>query len=337
MLKDAGEKERNLYVNLLLKSAAKEKAYSTQLSAAASSLRYRLKNVLEPKKRISNGLILSIVLFLLAMSLGTISLADGSVSLGESIFNESKPVKLVEVTSYHLDDHSSEKLYVHGFKEKELVTYLSSLKGRKLYYGEKEEDGKSLSFSFHALSFENEKLMLFSLSDKFVTLYDPFDRFRKKTFLLDDPVDWEYLKSLLDLRAEDPNPLLHPPELKLYFGKGEQFEENALHAAKKVLFSMIGGEEKDLSTMHYEESIGGISGIPVDQVRLEFSYPPEEEYTITVNELSGSKVYSLSSQELKDHLLPLAPYSAIYKMQARFRDGSTNHLVEYSFKVELPE
>lgn len=79
VLLDSDGDTKRQYADLLLKTAGDEQGFTTCLSASANALRYRLKNVVDPKKKTSGALVVGLVFFLLCMSCGYVALAYGRV------------------------------------------------------------------------------------------------------------------------------------------------------------------------------------------------------------------------------------------------------------------
>ena len=88
----------------------------------------------------------------------------------------------------------------------------------------------------------------------------------------------------------------------------------------------------------WEGDPSGIAGFPAKEVRLDFSLPLLPGGTILVKELEGARTYSLSLDELKENVLPLAPYSARYTITASFSQPVQNTVYEaqFCFDVRLP-
>ena len=59
-------------------------------------------------------------------------------------------------------------------------------------------------------------------------------------------------------------------------------------------------------------------GYPVTEVRLTFSYEPRDGYEIQVENWDRTESCVISSDELIDGVLPLAPYSAHYTVYGVF-------------------
>lgn len=75
VLLDADEATRRQYAQLLLTTAGDGRGYTTCLSPAAASLRYRLRSVVAPRRRVAGGILVGLVLFLLMSSFGYVALS----------------------------------------------------------------------------------------------------------------------------------------------------------------------------------------------------------------------------------------------------------------------
>ena len=109
----AGAEARRQYAGLLLSTAGDERGFTTCLSAAASSLRYRLKSVVAPRKRRSGALIVGLVFFVLCMTCGYVALAYGD-NTGEDVL-------------FRYQDHSLFRLHGSCADEAAFCDYLAGL------------------------------------------------------------------------------------------------------------------------------------------------------------------------------------------------------------------
>lgn len=75
VLLDADAATRRQYAQLLLTTAGDGRGYTTCLSPAAASLRYRLRSVVAPRRRVAGGILVGLVLFLLMSSFGYVALS----------------------------------------------------------------------------------------------------------------------------------------------------------------------------------------------------------------------------------------------------------------------
>ena len=75
VLLDADDATRRQYAQLLLTTAGDGRGYTTCLSPAAASLRYRLRSAVAPRRRVAGGILVGLVLFLLLSSFGYVALS----------------------------------------------------------------------------------------------------------------------------------------------------------------------------------------------------------------------------------------------------------------------
>ena len=75
VLVDADDATRRQYAQLLLTTAGDGRGYTTCLSPVAASLRYRLRSVVAPRRRVAGGILVGLVLFLLLFSFGYVALS----------------------------------------------------------------------------------------------------------------------------------------------------------------------------------------------------------------------------------------------------------------------
>lgn len=75
VLLDADEATRRQYAQLLLTTAGDGRGYTTCLSPVAASLRYRLRSVVAPRRRVAGGILVGLTLFLLISSFGYVALS----------------------------------------------------------------------------------------------------------------------------------------------------------------------------------------------------------------------------------------------------------------------
>jgi beta-lactamase regulating signal transducer with metallopeptidase domain len=340
VLVNADERTRRLYAELLLSSAGSSRGFTTRLSAAGSTLRYRLKNVMTPSKRIEGSLVIGLAMALLIMSLGSVGIADSANTVEHAIF-ESIPKNAV-IDSIHTNEWREDRqgyLGVYAWQEEALTTYIASLHVKRVYAGNYvdydlreliliygERDGDDL----------NHRTRL-ALSDDLLIVDLPDDDYRDIFFLVEDAIDWPYLESLLDFDAVDPDPAPVPPEMMLYFNEQVNTDGELMHAARTIIYKKSGDVAQDINPFFNNDTPGGVTGFPVTEVKLSFSYAPAGDYKITVEDWERDSSYSILSSELEDNVLKLAPYSAHYTVYGTFdtvRD--TTYEMMFEFDIMLP-
>ena len=121
------ERRRRDYAHLLLQSAAEGRGFTTCLSARGKSLRYRLENVLKPRKRRSGTVLLAGVTLAVVLSWGTCAVSTRQGSLGELAFPQGWESMEIEI---HLENGDAPR---RDCPEPErLLAYLAALPTEEL-------------------------------------------------------------------------------------------------------------------------------------------------------------------------------------------------------------
>lgn len=201
----------------------------------------------------------------------------------------------------------------------------------------------------------------FELCDGLLFVNIPYDDFSTITYILEDEIDWEYIRSLLNFDAVNPDPEPDLPNMTVSGissnASASGVVEGPLYAARKVVIvaddkgTWVAEYSKDKTVLrlqepgdesestHYlydvGEGIGGFFGVEMDRVQLGFSYAPAD-YTVLVESWDRSESYTLSSAELENNVLPLAPYSAHYTVCGGFDTvRNTHYEMEFYFDIGL--
>ena len=121
------ERRRRDYAHLLLQSAAEGRGFTICLSARGKSLRYRLENVLKPRKRRSGTVLLAGVTLAVFLSWGTCAVSTRQGSLGELAFPQGWESMEIEI---HLENGDAPR---RDCPEPErLLAYLAALPTEEL-------------------------------------------------------------------------------------------------------------------------------------------------------------------------------------------------------------
>ena len=115
----APKDERRRYADLPLSTAGDARGFTTCLSATGRSLRYRLKNVMQPPMKAGGALAIGLAVFFMLLCFGQVALAYGGGVGRDVIFNAH------ELSKYSLEDEP-------GADEGALIEYLASLELREL-------------------------------------------------------------------------------------------------------------------------------------------------------------------------------------------------------------
>lgn len=335
VLEGEDENTRKEYARLLLNSAGTGRGYTTCLSAAAGTLRHRLRNVVKPERRLSGGMAVGAAMFLLIASLGTVALADSPAGAQTLIFDRAPQgliLDQVRVEGWHEPEEDARRVY--GYDARALTDYLSSLSLRQVYAGRwPEGEGPRLSLTYQETKEgEAASYTRLSLCPGRLTADLPYDGQGELTFLVEGEADWAYVDSLLDFAVPDPDPPLSRPELYLSFDGPDADPKDPPLSALSRVWSIA--DAQGTWTPEYENSgVGGAFGQTLTKAVLRFSPSPYDGYTVTVERWDGSGFYTLSGEELEGNVLPLAPYSAHYTVRGEFAVGDALYDMEFYFDI----
>ena len=339
----ADEHTRKQYASLLLDTAGSGRGYTTCLSAAASSMRYRLKNIVKPRQRLPGSILVGLVLAVLSLGGGAVALADSPDTVQTLVFDRSLAESVIDSVFIQNWGEISENRRVYGWDEDALTAYLGSLTVREAYaadtYTYLSDGRRALIIDYRSET--GDQWSPFFLCDGLLFVEFPFDGPDRRAFFLDDELDWDYIASLLDWDAEDPGPMSHPPTMYLYFEEvapDTPRSATRFHSSRTILRLTQDGETLDITNQRADDSISGISGSLVTQVQLSFTYKPLDGYRVLVENWDRTQSYSVSSTELTGDVLPLAPYSAHYTVYGTFETvRDTTYEMAFFFDVELPD
>ena len=350
VLEGEDEAARREYARLLLRSAGTGRGCTTCLSAAASTLRYRLRRVVRPEKRHPGAPAVGAAAFLLLLSFGTVSLADSPASAREEIFSSIPPqvtLSRMVVESWREGEEAARQVY--GYDGEALTRYLSGLTVRRVYAGSTwmgEGPGLELIFEEEAEPGEKTGWARVHLRGRLLEA-DTAPGGETKVYWVEEGIDWDYLDTLLDLEAPNPDPTYYAPKMSYQLTGEEEMGQWKGGGQMGELWEELSSGSRDASSRvvsiqdaqgrrTMEEvpvGIGGHFGGTYGEARLEFSVPPDGGYTVTVEKWDGSDCYTLSSRELEGDVLPLAPYSAHYTVAASFPVGDALYQMEFYFDL----
>lgn len=335
VLEGADEGTRKEYALLLLNSAGTGRGYTTCLSAAAGSLRYRLKRVMKPGRRLAGSLVVGAGMCVLFLTFGSVALADSPASARELIFDRApQGITLDRVTVESWHEPGEKYRRVFGYDAQALTDYLASLPLRQVYAGRYElKEGRQLWVDYtEQADGEDVSCTWIELSDGVLLAGIPYDGQGDLTFLVDGEIDWDYLDSLLDFTVPDPDPPRSRPELQLSFDGPDVNPQEAPLSTMSRVWSIADAEGVRVPEYEYS-GVGGVFGQTLTKAVLMFSIPPHDGYTVTVERWDGSERYTLSSQELEGYVVPLAPYSAHYTVRGEFAVGDALYDMDFYFDI----
>ena len=338
-LLDADEGARRIYAELILSSTGDGRGFTTNLSSTARALKYRLKNIVNPKKRLAGGVTAGLIVALLVLTSGQqVAFAYGGASARDVVFaGHSAGEFLCDTISWKSDEGT--KYYTPG-DTGALTEYLMGLRLYE-FTGTIESAEPRMTVEYYA---ENRAFAAALYDNKLVTrpLDGPYQE--NHTYYHCETIDWEYLRSLFGNRTESV--YYSEPWLMVDFDVPEI--EAPIVCGSTILRKTVGGVEMDVSRRD-AGSAGVVQGLSPTRAELTFTDTPEidgavtvipEYYEIIVEDWDMRGSYTVSAGALEDNTLPLAPYSAHYTVRADFSFGDgevlTRYEMEYSFDIEMP-
>lgn len=174
----APKDERRRYADLLLSTAGDARGFTTCLSATGRSLRYRLKNVMQPPMKAGGALAVGLAVFFMLLCFGQVALAYGGGEGRDIIFNAH------ELSKYSLEDDRVSD-------EEALIAYLASLDLRELTGN---YDFDTYTARHRGFTFEGPQGQVYvGLYDEAVEVLIYSEDRRLHTYYVPGGVDWEYV------------------------------------------------------------------------------------------------------------------------------------------------
>ena len=210
---------RRQYAELLLKTAGDERGFTTCLSATASALRYRLKNIMAPGKKHTGALLVGLTFLLLTLCAGHVALAYDAQPGAARIFDGRPPedfsLRYVDVwnddrgsgTDFGCTDEAELKDYLAALQ---LETYTEALDR----YGE----ARSLQLLFDAPEGTLSVTLADNQSIHVTRLW--LKNAPSESYYLAEPIDWQLLDRLIVPR----------PALRVWFSLPGQDEDSCFFA-----------------------------------------------------------------------------------------------------------
>lgn len=148
----ADEAERRRYADLVLSSAGDERGFTTCLSARASSLRYRLRQIMKPAAKRSGALLIGFAAFFLILGCVHIAFAYGG-GTGEELIFGGQDTSLYTVSDGSCTDPEGLKDYVASLELMELTEEydfdLDGVRHRVIVFDAPGDQGKQISVDFY--------------------------------------------------------------------------------------------------------------------------------------------------------------------------------------------
>ena len=333
VLLDSNEDQRKQYADLILNTAGDERGFTTCLSATASALRYRLRNIVKPARRSSGAVVIGICFFILCSTTGYAALSYEEYTGQQVIYQNDVPYidpayAITGIGTTLLD----QKGFIKCRDEDALEQYLASIKLSKLlgnYSMDGEEERLFLIYNSPSGRFA------LALRERFLTI-TPLGRTmpREAHYAIRSEVDWEYLASLLETYHIQHPELPFPPVLDLMTNEG------IWNCPGKVVSYICDGEKQKRESWWQMDPELILWDLEEDSIRLSFLHDVSGDYVVIVTDLQDNLIREYTSPELKKgYELPLEKKPARYRILASFEDEASRIEMEYSFTVKysVPE
>ena len=321
VLLDADSHTRTQYANLILCTSGNDRGFSTCLSATASSMRYRLKAIVKPRKIRSGALIVGLTFFLLCMTCGYVSLAYGEDTGAATVF---RGHNLAEFTADDITVSGGD--YVNGVDNIDadaLTQYIASLPTQEMTgnYSYSDEE-KDLSIWYNS-PYGIVLVDLHTNYIKVIYLKDEIDAWY--TYHLPEPTDWEYIDSIVP-------PL---PEAEVSLSDGTQYGGSHLKAAVIKLVQKADGGAivfRDRELQPYEGA--GVYGSKTytDAV-ITFSMQPVSEVEVLIENWDYSAGYTLTFDPADTITFKIPDYPAHFTVTGAFQGSNGIYDTTFIFRV----
>ena len=327
VLLNEDDETRRQYVSLILSTAGNQRGFTTCLSASASAMRYRLKNIMKTKIRRSGVVVVGIVFFVLFMSYGYVALAYGG-GTGREIVYQSKDCHSYKLDQLYFGEKDSNYHTIYEcVNEDALYEYISGLTIQNL-------TGKyTFSDSDQELhiSYDTPKGNLYvTLSDHMIRVIPAYEKdVETLCYYIAKGIDWEYLEEII----------VDYPALNIQFFGEKDIDPTEISATTRMIKRQEAGNslvvyESNLS----EESASGLYGSHTyERLRLQFSQELLSECTIVIEAEEGNvKENLLLELRETDVEIPLVQYPAYYNVQAKFL-GTNREVYDMEFQFYVGE
>lgn len=318
VLLDAGEDTKRQYADLLLKTAGDERGFTTCLSASAAALRYRLRSVVDTKKKPSGAFAVGLVFFLLCMSCGYVALAYGSGTGAELIYRSLDPAQFTLRLARWEDDPYNSTLVCTD--EPALHRYLSSLPMESI----------SGNYSFEP---EGEAIVLFleapdgplylTLSDEWLEVVTLYGKRHTEYYYLPGGADRDTLRGCI----------VELPALNVHLTSPGDGYGRYVNTSPWRVAVVEGGSAKVVYERDSQETPNGIFGnYQATEASLTFNLPLVGDCIVEITPTDGGESRKLTLREAPT--LPLLEEPARYTVRGEFlgRDGRL-YQTEFLFEI----
>ena len=310
------------YAELILETAGDDRGFTTCLSAAASTMRYRLKAIMQPVKRRSGALTVGLISFVLWMSCGYIALAYGEHTGNEVIFSD------LEHFLFTLDkvkveggvyDTAQDTIDATAINEYLAELTMLNMTGNFFF----SDDQRFMEFQYSGPA----GIFWVQLHDSYVRILSfPGEERESSVYYLPEGVDWAYLDTLV-------------PELPIV--EVELFDQDYLHGKTLVttvtgMVCLSNGGSRVIKSKELQDGEGsGIYGYDPVWAVFSLSHPLLSGMEILIEswDHETSYVETISGQD-DTFSISLPDYDAHYTLHAVFQ-GQAGMEYDMEFRFDI--
>ena len=188
---DAGTRRR--YAELILQTAGDSRGFTTCLSASATSLRYRLRQIVRPGRKHSGALLAGLIFFGFCMTCGNVALAYEN-GTGEERIYAFQDAQLYSLSYLSVGDGSVQAT-ARCRDPEALRRYLSALELYRLTGNYSFPDSSRQCFFLYDTP---EGTLGLILDDQTIQVTPLWENARTETYYLPEGPEWAYLDTLIE-------------------------------------------------------------------------------------------------------------------------------------------
>ena len=324
VLLNADELTRKQYAALLLNTASDERGFTTCLATTAKSLRYRLKNIVKPKKRSSGAIAVGLIFFLLCMSCGYVSLAYGGKRGAEVIYQnrgyEDCHIGHISSSDYNVSD-GHEIVNEAAFHE-----YLSGLTFLEMTGNYSFDDMEKEVFYF--LDTPEETLVVRLYDSMMELTHMGGNGMDTEQYFIEEGTDWDYIDSIIKAY----------PSLNIDFIGLEDSSKEDFSARLDKLWKTTDWQRDLIYDSDYpeQENDTGIFGYdPFDQASFTFTKELAAPCSVKIETWDRKNSYTVTQEDISEpFVIDLPDYAAHYQIYASFIDPDGS-IYEAEFRFDI--
>ena len=312
VLEDMDEQQRRQYAELLLDSAGHSGGFTTCLSAAAETMRYRLKNVVTVRNRLPGTLLLSVAMFLCVISYGITAISTDRGTVADLITGQRTAENIRSV--YYQSENDVQFREVFAWDGESLFSYLVNLETEKLSSANEIHpvDRQGLS-----IVIDGSGTMEVIFYDRLIEVHHYHQYSHPEYYYLRSDLDWGIISRSLDLNAERPTETrLLDPQMQVHFDVAEMADPIVAVRQKFRAWDTETGET--LRASNNSDSPGGLHGWNPTQAQLIFDMPVSE-ITVWMREWDSESQTTVDLEVENDsYFLSLSNRSAHYQVDVLY-------------------